>query len=32
MGNYKQAIHEIRTIVNKTVEEIEQKAMKRGYG
>ena len=31
MGNYKQAIHEIRTIVNKTVEEIEQKAMKRGY-
>lgn len=31
MGDYKQAMHEIGVIVNKTVEEIEQKAMKRGY-
>ena len=31
MGDYKQAMHEIGVIVNKTVEEIEQKAKKRGY-
>ena len=31
MGDHKQAMHEIGVIVNKTVEEIEQKAMKRGY-
>lgn len=31
MGDYKQAMHEIGVIVNKTVDEIEQKAMKRGY-
>ncbi len=31
MGDYKQAMNEIDVIVNKTVEEIEQKAKQRGY-
>ena len=30
MADYKQAMHEIHVIVNKTVEEIEQKAKQRG--
>lgn len=31
MGDYKQAMNEINVIVNKTVEEIQQKAEQRGY-
>ena len=31
MGDYKQAMNEIDVIVNKTVEEIQQKAKQRGY-
>lgn len=31
MGDYKQAMNEINVIVNKTVEEIQQKAKQRGY-
>ena len=31
MADYKQAMHEIHVIVNKTVEEIEQKAKQRGF-
>ena len=31
MGDYKQAMNEINVIVNKTVEEIQQKAGQRGY-
>jgi hypothetical protein len=31
MGDYKQAMNEIDVIVNKTIEEIEQKAKQRGY-
>ena len=31
MADYKQAMHEIHVIVNKTVEEIQQKAKQRGF-